>query len=250
MRSCEEYEFLAGVLLDGALEEAERRELEAHLARCPACRAYLADLRAIRDAVRSLDVPAPAGFTGRVMDAVRAAGPEKKKAAPLGRWRRWAAVAACCAAALVGVWAAVPDPAEDGAVQMAGNVAAGRTDGAGSPAEDSAPEDGNEIGTCALENGPALPGPVEDATDTAGADKFSYYNTARNGRYAAVLTTGSAAARDWVARRLGTEWTAGREYALTAEEYAELRAALVEAGEDFTESAGSGEDGGYLLVAQ
>jgi hypothetical protein len=44
-------EFLLNEYLDQALDEAARRRVEAHLARCPRCRAHLDDLRIVFDAL-------------------------------------------------------------------------------------------------------------------------------------------------------------------------------------------------------
>lgn len=45
MNQCEKYEELCSVYLDGELTAAEQTELEAHLAACPDCEAYLEALR-------------------------------------------------------------------------------------------------------------------------------------------------------------------------------------------------------------
>ena len=110
MRTCEEYEVLISALIDGALSEEDRAELVAHMAECPACQAYFNDQLVIHDALSGLEDRAPEGFTARVMDQVRRESvperkPEKKVVAfPL--WRRYAAMAACCAVvAAAGFWA-------------------------------------------------------------------------------------------------------------------------------------------------
>ena len=125
MRTCEEYEALISAFIDGALDEESRAELMEHMAGCPACQAYFDDQIAIHDALEGLEAQAPAGFTARVMDQVRRepqqmAAPEaaEKKAVAFPYWRRFAAMAACCAVvALAGFWAFGGQP-------NAGNVAA------------------------------------------------------------------------------------------------------------------------------
>jgi hypothetical protein len=57
--------------LDGELDDAQRDELEAHLAGCDACRATLADLRRVVDRARAMDERPPArdlwpGIAGRI----------------------------------------------------------------------------------------------------------------------------------------------------------------------------------------
>ena len=223
MRTCEEYEDLLSGLLDGKLTEAERQELETHLAECPACRACLADLRAIRDALGQLDTPAPAGFADRVMEQVRAtpqARPEKKTVR-LPR-RRWIAAAAACLALAVGLWALRPDTVPAGSLAREG----------GGPAPYDA--DGG-LDACSLDDGAAIALPGGD-----GAPVVSLY--------AGTLTTGSGTARAWVEDHLGLTWETGGRYELTEAEYTTLRDALTEAGESFTET--TGETGGYLLIAE
>lgn len=110
MRTCEEYEALISALIDGALSEEDRAELVAHMAECPACQAYFNDQLVIHDALSGLEDQAPAGFTARVMDQVRReSAPERKpekKVVAFPLWRRYAAMAACCAVvAAAGFWA-------------------------------------------------------------------------------------------------------------------------------------------------
>ena len=101
MRTCEGYELLISEFIDGALDEADRTELMAHMAGCPVCQAYFDDQIAIHDALTQLEeIPAPAGLAGQVMARVRETpqpSPAEKKIIPLPHWRRWAALAACCA---------------------------------------------------------------------------------------------------------------------------------------------------------
>lgn len=110
MKYCEEYGALISAWLDGELNEADTRRLQAHLFTCPGCRAYLADLKAMGRAFPPLEeVEVPEDFTASVMARIRAqTPPEKKKASP-ALWRRWGAWA-CCLALLVlvggGVWRA------------------------------------------------------------------------------------------------------------------------------------------------
>mgnify|MGYP001623365510 CR=1 FL=1 len=59
MPNCEYFEELCSSSLDGELTRAQKRELEAHLAECPACAAYLEDLKLIRTAWGDLKEPLP-----------------------------------------------------------------------------------------------------------------------------------------------------------------------------------------------
>lgn len=85
--------------LDGEVEEAERREIELHLAGCAACAAYLADLAAVDAEARELDVVAPPGYfealPGRVRSRLRGRPPQR-----LPVWG-WAAAAALLIAVLL-----------------------------------------------------------------------------------------------------------------------------------------------------
>jgi hypothetical protein len=59
--------------LEGELEVSERREFEAHLDRCPACREALEDRRAFERALSSLPpIEVPPGFAAAVMARVPA----------------------------------------------------------------------------------------------------------------------------------------------------------------------------------
>ena len=191
MRTCEEYEALISALLDGALADGDREELMAHMAGCPACQAYFDDLLAIRTALSGLEDKAPAGFTDRVMDQVRRESrqTEKKensrKAVAFPYWRRYAAMAACCAiVAIAGFWAF------NGGQPAAGNVAADAAslmDSRSAPvAEDQANDaaaaggsadaaDGDADGDMALAGGQTTPEDSGDASapeaDTGAAEE-------------------------------------------------------------------------------
>ena len=98
MKYCEEYAALLDLYVDAELTAEEARRVEAHLAECPACRAYADDALAMRTAFADLeDVPVPEGFADSVCAAIRAqAAPRKAKKAV--RWSRvLAPLAACCA---------------------------------------------------------------------------------------------------------------------------------------------------------
>lgn len=101
--NCDKYLELLSARLDGELSEPEERELEAHLASCPACRAASAQLAALRPAFSELeDLPAPEGLTKDVMDRIR----EKNKIVPLFRrsWFKALAGLAACAVLAVGLY--------------------------------------------------------------------------------------------------------------------------------------------------
>jgi len=109
--SCEEMRAALPVYLDGELEPSAALEVERHLRGCPACAAIADNERALRSAYRdgSFRVPAPAGFSERVYDALaaRARATTSRREAP-SRWLGLAAsfvlgVAVAAAVARVGL---------------------------------------------------------------------------------------------------------------------------------------------------
>lgn len=105
---CEDAALLLSARLDGELSEAEERELNDHLAQCPACRALAEDLASLHASLSYLeDEPAPEGFAARVMERVRAETSEKKTI-PLFKRPQVRAIAglAACAVLCVGLYAA------------------------------------------------------------------------------------------------------------------------------------------------
>ena len=130
MDACREYEGLISAFIDGEITEPERAKLMEHMAACPACQSYFDDQIAIHDALTGLEAQAPADFSEQVMARVRAMPQERpqeeKKRIVFPSWRRWAALAACCALA-AGVWAFGPgklrDSAENSVIQYARDAA-------------------------------------------------------------------------------------------------------------------------------
>lgn len=165
MNTCQDWALDISAYLDGALSGEEQSALLTHIGGCPACRQYLDDQLAIREALRALEsVPAPAGLAERVMEQVRESPQSPPKArrttVRFPRWQRWAALAACCAVAALGVWrfqgvgkdasADAPAPLLQAAPQETPpepRAAAGAApqselpDEGGQPAEDGAPAD-------------------------------------------------------------------------------------------------------------
>jgi len=83
--------------LDDELTPGERTEVEAHLAACPGCAAFLADLRAVDAAADGLPAEAPAGyfdtFPSRVRARLGAGSKAPARTRRLPAWT-WAAAAA------------------------------------------------------------------------------------------------------------------------------------------------------------
>lgn len=134
--TCHDFEQAIHELADGTLDEAGRRRLDAHLEACAACRAFTADVRAIRRAARGLEPPAPpTAVWPRLADRIREQGMARTSAGR-GGWpmpARWLAVAATLVVA-IGAAALflrfnpapgtpVPAPAGPATPVSAGNVA-------------------------------------------------------------------------------------------------------------------------------
>ena len=106
MKSCERYELLASLAIDGEASPEERAQLAEHLEACPDCRAYYEDLKRLHGGFAREEAVLPEGFSARVMDRVRETPqdrPEKKRV-PFPRWGRWAALAACCGVVALSAW--------------------------------------------------------------------------------------------------------------------------------------------------
>lgn len=132
MNCCKEYAQTISEYLDGALGENERAQLLEHLENCEGCRAYLAELAAMHDALAETgEVELPAGFHESVMAKVHA----KARAKKLSVWKRYAAVAACAAIVFAGALRLMPD---FGAKSAAPEAAAGGADMAMQVAESAA----------------------------------------------------------------------------------------------------------------
>lgn len=105
---CKDYESLLDDLVDGTLAAAARRNVEAHLETCAACRVTVADLRGIREAARALPrmeppadgwarVSAALDQPGRTASGPAGASPTRKprRASTFLVWRpAWGALAA------------------------------------------------------------------------------------------------------------------------------------------------------------
>ena len=86
---------LLDAFVDGELTAAEMAEVQAHLAECPGCQAYVDDALAIRADFPTADsTELPADFTDQIMQAVAKTPQSRPKKQP---WGKLAAAAACLA---------------------------------------------------------------------------------------------------------------------------------------------------------
>ncbi|MBV9460359.1 MAG: zf-HC2 domain-containing protein, partial [Bradyrhizobium sp.] len=81
--TCDEANILLHALIDGELDAGHAREVEAHIATCPACAAELASYRQMREAMAKADLrfTAPASLRQRI-DAALPKPAAKPAAAP------------------------------------------------------------------------------------------------------------------------------------------------------------------------
>ena len=115
MEECERWTEQLSARLDGELSPEEERELEAHLAVCPSCRALAKQLEALDAGLQDLEeAPAPEGFARGVMDRI-AAEEKKPRVIPLFRRPQFRALAglAACAALCIGLYGAGVLPGRD-----------------------------------------------------------------------------------------------------------------------------------------
>ena len=86
---------LLDAFVDGELTAAEMAKVQAHLAECPGCQAYVDDALAIRADFPTADsTELPADFTDHIMQAVAKTPQSRPKTQP---WGKLAAAAACLA---------------------------------------------------------------------------------------------------------------------------------------------------------
>lgn len=236
MRTCTDYEALISAFIDGVLAEEDRAALMAHMADCPQCQAYFNDQIAIHDALAPMEeTPAPAELADRIMDQVRAEPRQKRKVVPFPHWQRFAALAACFALAVAGVWAL-------GGGNSVSTMS--RTDRMAAPAAVCADDSAPEPAPFALAPTPeekALPSAEDSAPVIAESDAEASSTV--------VVITGSPVAAAWVEDALGRTWSAGSVYPLTQEQYSALLALLDQQEAPYTLTSAPGGDAPFLLEA-
>lgn len=189
MQYCEEFAALLDPYIDGELSQEDAARVEAHLQVCDACRAYVQDALAIREAFpQDADIQVPEGFAEGVMAAIRAGAAPRKRWRPM--WQKTLLpLAACCAVVILAV-TGLPRPASNVADVASADV----TDGApvqeetapgGQIAENglesetkmdsSSPAEETEEGQTAADSAPAT-------TSAPATDMETWQYTAQEGR--------------------------------------------------------------------
>ncbi|MDR3277673.1 MAG: zf-HC2 domain-containing protein [Oscillospiraceae bacterium] len=169
---CEKYEELISGQLDGELTESERRELEAHLRDCPACRALSDTYLEISSALEE-DAIVPEGFAEGVMARLpaRPAG-GRARGRPLARSF---AAAACFAVVLLAAGALYLSGGSKSESPQADMAYSGGAAPAEAPKPEpdagSAPEYGNETQSDGFADGAPPPGEA----DAEYAEYIEYY---------------------------------------------------------------------------
>ena len=177
--SCERAWELLSRQMDEPLSPQEEGELAEHLAACSSCRADREELEQLRGALQNLEeIPAPADFTARVMDQVRAEPRQSPKVLPLWRRPQMRALAglAACALLCIGIYRAVPQGGGlSGGMVAASDLSPAQqprvADGSAGSAdraqteqpEQAQPDDGQESQQPALHSRTAYPQPEADA---------------------------------------------------------------------------------------
>lgn len=180
MLTCDQALELISARLDDMITPEESAALEEHLARCPDCRALLADFEAMQAVLpAALEADPPAGLQEDIMAAVRAAKltplPRQK---PVRRFhpRRWASLAAVLAVVLIGAgvlrqWQPIP---MGGSTSGADSAPTARYDGASgaaaAPAGDGASGAAQDTADASLPSS-AAPQADGDAQSAAPAEE-------------------------------------------------------------------------------
>lgn len=212
MNVCVEYEALLDLYVDGELEAADMTKVQDHLDACPACRAYVDGLLAIRAEFPDEDSsPLPEGFHEKVMAAV-AADAAKSKKPSRRRYAMFAPLAAACLVLMVMVNNG-GSAKKESAAPMAAPSTVQYSLTANEPAAAPAAE-----APAAAEPAPAMECPAEAAADA----EVLYTADGLAETYAATLTVTKEEARAHLADFEAMEWNGQEAFELTAEEYAQL----------------------------
>ena len=214
MNVCVEYEALLDLYVDGELEAEEMAKVQEHLDSCPACRAYVDGLLAIRAEFPDEEsIPLPEGFHASVMASV-AADAAKSKKPSRRRYAMFAPLAAACLAVMVMV-----NNGGSAKKERAAPLAAPSTVQYSLTANEPAAAPAAEA-PAAAEPAPAAECPMEPTADME--TQYTADAIAEAEGYFITLTVTKEEAREHLAAFEAMEWNGQEAYELTAEEYAQL----------------------------
>ena len=187
---------LLDAFVDGELTAAEMAEVQAHLAECPDCQAYVDDVLAIRADFPTADsTELPADFTDHIMQAVAKTPQSRPKTQP---WGKLAAAAACLAVIVLvqyGAGLSSRNTSNEAAAYTADCAAAESTversadassgDDADSCQPMDSPDDSGEPDSVAADS--AQPANKSESTDGTASIQSAY----QNGKSAVPVITGA-----------------------------------------------------------
>ena len=217
MNTCTSWAALLDPYVDGELETEDMLRLQAHLAECPACRAYVDDALAIRAAFpQAEETELPEDFHRSVMAAV-AAQAGRKRSRPL---RTLLPLAAACFA-LVVLARGIP---LGGMKEKAYPASAAASAPASSVMESAAPQ---LYGATVEDLAPAPSCAGQGGEAQAAKDAPSVKTTSQNRSYDATLTITAAQAEEALSGRSPITLEDGRRaYELDWADYQALLARL------------------------
>lgn len=187
---------LLDAFVDGELTAAEMAEVQAHLAECPGCQAYVDDALAIRaDFPTAESTELPADFTDHIMQAVAKTPQSRPKTQP---WGKLAAAAACLAVIVLVQYGAglssrntsneaaaytADCAAAESSVERSADASSG--DDADSCQPMDSPDDSGESDSVAADN--AQQANKSESTDGTASIQSAY----QNGKSAVTVITGA-----------------------------------------------------------
>ena len=177
---------LLDAFVDGELTAAEMAEVQAHLAECPGCQAYVDDVLAIRADFPTADsTELPADFTDHIMQAVAKTPQSRPKKQP---WGKLAAAAACLAVIVLvqyGAGLSSRNTSNEAAAYTADCAAASSGDDADSCQPMDSADDSGESDSVAADS--TQQANKSESTDGTASIQSAY----QNGKSAVPVITGA-----------------------------------------------------------
>ena len=223
-----EHTALLDAFVDGQLTAEEMTEVQAHLAECPDCRAYVDDVLAIRASFPTEEEPPlPEGFAGRVMQAVAKAPQPRPKKQP---WGRLAAAAACLALVIL-VQHGVGTSSHSGSTDTAAYAADCETEESTAPRSAATPSAAAADSCRPMDPPDGADYPIQSASQGTG-DGVTIETTSEDDAEFPTVQMSAADLGDLLDDRIPTEQedTGTVRYLLTRAEFDHLQEKLAERG--------------------